>query len=372
MEVRRLHRMLILLPADRMGGTERHTLEVAARLAARGMAVTLAAPDSLLPALEAAAPGFRGLRGAALGPDAQAATTRALLAEGAPDAVLLALPWPDAGLGAQAALAGSGIPRLVLLHLAPHEPPDLAALPLGATGTVFAAVSAPVARAAARAFGVPPHRVALLPNPPPAVPTPDRATARAAIRAQLGLPEDASLVLVLGRLEEAKGADLLPAISARLDATLAVAGDGLLEGLLRARAAEDPRGRLRILGPVADPAPWLAGADALLLPSRLEGAPLAFLEAVVHGCPVVATPAALAALGADAPRLAALAEGAPALAAAAADLLANPGQARAMAQAARQRLPRAAWAAPDWGRCIDDLAGLLRAACLMAEKEAKA
>lgn len=372
METRRLTRLLILLPADRLGGTERHTVEVASRLAMRGMRVTLAAPDALLPQLRDAAPHLHGLRAAALSPATQEAATRALLAELVPDAVLLVLPWPDSGLGAQRALAGSGVPRVVLLHLAPDAPPDLAGLPLGIAGSVMAAVAAPVAGRAARAFGLPADRIALLPNPPPDAAPPERATARAAIRAALALPADAAVLLFLGRLEEAKGADLLPDISARLDVTLAVAGDGHLAGLLRARAAEDPRGRLRILGPLADPAPWLAGADALLLPSRLEGAPLAFLEAVVHGCPVVATPSALAALGEDATRIARLAEGVPALAAAAAGLLADAPAARAMAAAARLRLPLAPWAARDWAGCIDDLAGLLRAACLAAETETKA
>jgi glycosyltransferase involved in cell wall biosynthesis len=140
----------------------------------------------------------------------------------------------------------------------------------------------------------------------------DRAVTRATLRAGLGLPPDAPLVLFLGRLEGVKGADLLPAIAQRLTGTLAVAGDGPLRGLLDSRAAQDPRGVLRMLGTLADPVPWLVAADVLLLPSRLEGMPLVFLEAAACRCPVVATPAALEALGADAPRFARLAPPDPA------------------------------------------------------------
>ena len=54
-------------------------------------------------------------------------------------------------------------------------------------------------------------------------------------------------------------------------------------------------------------ADWLLAADALLLPSRLEGCPLVFLEAAVRRCPVIASGDALEAFGAEAPRLAAVA-----------------------------------------------------------------
>ena len=56
-----------------------------------------------------------------------------------------------------------------------------------------------------------------------------------------------------------------------------------------------------------DVADWLLAADALLLPSRLEGCPLVFLEAAVRRCPVIASGDALEAFGDAAPRLAALA-----------------------------------------------------------------
>ena len=45
----------------------------------------------------------------------------------------------------------------------------------------------------------------------------------------------------------------------------------------------DPAGWLRMLGQLADPTPWYLAADALVLPSVLEGLPLVFLEAAAAG-----------------------------------------------------------------------------------------
>src|SRR5690606_25273938 len=43
---------------------------------------------------------------------------------------------------------------------------------------------------------------------------------------------------------------------------------------------------------LSNPAPWVAGADAFLMPSRFEGMPNAALEALALGTPVIATPEA--------------------------------------------------------------------------------
>jgi glycosyltransferase involved in cell wall biosynthesis len=194
----------------------------------------------------------------------------------------------------------------------------------------------------------------------------DRGMARATIRAALGLPPGAPLVVFVGRLEEAKGADLLPYISDRLTATLAIAGDGPLRGDLEEAAAMDRRGLMRLLGPVADPAPWYLAADAVLMPSRLEGVPLVFLEAAAHRCPVVASPAALEGLGALAPTLARIAATADSagLAAAVAALLARPADAAPMVEAAAAHAARQSPEA-----ALEATLGLLRMAVLRATRD---
>jgi glycosyltransferase involved in cell wall biosynthesis len=315
---RRLERMLILLPSSRMGGTERHTARLAASVARQGVAVALAAEPALHGSLAPLIGRGVTLRAAALdweAPDAatrQAAEAHRLIGALRPDLAFLPLPWPAAAPGLFPALAEARLPRLVLAHLA-GEPRDV--VPGAAAAlreAVLAAVSAPTARRAAVAWGVSEAAFTVLPNPAPRPVAIDRAVTRATLRAGIGLPPEAPLVLFLGRLEQVKGADLLPAIAQRLTGTLAIAGDGPLRGLLDSRAAQDPRGVLRMLGALADPVPWLVAADVLLLPSRLEGMPLVFLEAAACRCPVVATPAALEALGADSARFARLAPPDPA------------------------------------------------------------
>jgi glycosyltransferase involved in cell wall biosynthesis len=267
------------------------------------------------------------------------------------------------------ALAEAALPRLVLLHLAPEAPPPEEVPALGLEGAMVAAVSAPLARRAIRAWGLAEGAVTVLPNPAPRRGPMDRASARATLRTALGLAPGAPLLLFVGRLEEAKGADLLPDISDRLPVTLACAGDGPLRGFLEARAASDPRGLLRMLGPLADPSPWYLAADALLMPSRLEGAPLVFLEAAAHSCPVVASPAAVEALGDQAPLLACVAAtpDARGIAEAAAAILADRRAFVTMRDTAAAFAER-----HDWDTTLDQALGLLRAAVSRAGKGLKA
>ncbi|NKC30434.1 hypothetical protein, partial [Falsiroseomonas selenitidurans] len=191
-----LRRLLVLLPASRFGGTERHTAQLAAHLGSwPGLEVSLAAEPALLPALRAACPAglpVPRLLAAAIGwqdgvaPAENAArqqeAAEALLAAAAPDLVLLPLPWPNAGLGLMPLLAARRLPRLVVVHLAPDgaAPPGLAeALPrLDAAGAAWAAVAPPGARRAERFFGLPAGRVAVVDNPAPPPPAADRALLR--------------------------------------------------------------------------------------------------------------------------------------------------------------------------------------------------
>ncbi|MBP0494793.1 glycosyltransferase [Pararoseomonas indoligenes] len=318
----RARRLLVLLPSGRFGGAEAHTLRVADAAAAAGMAVTLAAGSALHPVLEgrghrimdAALAWRRGLPETARRTQAEAART-ALVAS-SPELALLPLPWPDQAGGAMEALAEAGTPSLVVSHLAPpgdQAPAGLDPEALAAAAAMRAdwvAVSAPTAARLERFLRLPPGRVTTIPNgvdPPAPL---DRAAARTALRALLGVSPETPVALFLGRLDAAKGADHLPelaqAFARRTGGVIACAGAGTLEETLR-RAA--PVGHpLRLLGRLADPAPLLAGADLLALPSRLEGAPLAFLEAAGHLLPVAASPAALEALGNAAPGMAFLAD----------------------------------------------------------------
>jgi glycosyltransferase involved in cell wall biosynthesis len=111
------------------------------------------------------------------------------------------------------------------------------------------------------------------------------AAARVAARARFDL--DGFVVAFLGRLIHDKGVDLLiDALPA--GATLLVGGDGPERASLVRRAAAS---RVRFLGHVAgaDKLALLAAADALAIPSRVDGAPTVALEALAAGVPIVAT-----------------------------------------------------------------------------------
>ena len=120
------------------------------------------------------------------------------------------------------------------------------------------------------------------------------ADARVAARARLDV--DGFVVAFLGRLIHDKGVDR--AIDALPDgATLLIGGDGperaALEEIVRASLVRHAAGkRVRFLGHVAgdDKLALLAAADALVIPSRVDGAPTVALEALAAGLPIVASP----------------------------------------------------------------------------------
>ena len=130
-------------------------------------------------------------------------------------------------------------------------------------------------------------RLVVVPNAPPAPPqagTPDRAHARE----QLDLAPETVVALFIGQLEPRK--DPLTAIAAADAAAAAgaplillVAGDGPLEGQVRAQAGP----AVRVLGHRDDPETLFAAADILVMPSLREGQSLAVLEAMRDGLAVV-------------------------------------------------------------------------------------
>lgn len=74
------------------------------------------------------------------------------------------------------------------------------------------------------------------------------------------------------------------------EARLVLAGDGPLRGEVEALAGSlGLGGRVLFLGARSDLAEWMAGADLLVLSSRIEGVPGVVLEAAARGLPVVAT-----------------------------------------------------------------------------------
>jgi glycosyltransferase involved in cell wall biosynthesis len=113
-------------------------------------------------------------------------------------------------------------------------------------------------------------------------------------RRDLDTPEDAVVLLSLGRLHEAKAIDiLLRAATIETRPYVWIAGDGPLrnelEGLARELGVTD---RVRFLGWREDRSALLAAADICVLPSRYEPLGTVMLEAWGHRRPLVAAASA--------------------------------------------------------------------------------
>jgi len=109
-------------------------------------------------------------------------------------------------------------------------------------------------------------------------------------RAQLGIPADAPVAVMVGRLVPVKEPDVALRVWERVrqhlpDAQLLIVGGGPLLEALQSSGAEG----VHFLGWQADVRPALAAADAALLTSRNEGTPVALIEAAAAGMPSVAT-----------------------------------------------------------------------------------
>lgn len=167
---------------------------------------------------------------------------------------------------------------------------------------------------------------------------------RPALLRELGLPEQAELILTVGRLTEQKGQryllEAMPSIVAsRPLAHLLLVGEGELREELEAQAARSSvADRVRFLGERRD-VPFLLGSiDLFVLPSLWEGLSIVLLEAMAAAVPIVATQVSgtdqalipgesgLVVPGGDA----------GALAAASVSLLSDPDRARAMGRVARE------------------------------------
>lgn len=121
----------------------------------------------------------------------------------------------------------------------------------------------------------------------------------AVLRSRLGLPPDQLICLFLGRLSREKGVlDLLTAWQRihTVQAVLVLAGPDMpghpLDAGAEARrlaAGAGLEGRVRFLGPVADPAPLLRAVDVFAQPSHYEAFSISPLEAIASGLPVVVT-----------------------------------------------------------------------------------
>jgi glycosyltransferase involved in cell wall biosynthesis len=164
---------------------------------------------------------------------------------------------------------------------------------LGRITDVGLCVGRGVAAEAARRRLLPPERMRTT-GVPVALDAPAATPAsRARAREALSLPREATVVGVVGRVTYQKAPeDFVAALRAlaRPGVVGVWIGDGDLAGRLAALAAPEMRdGRIVLTGERADATDLLPAFDVFALPSRYEGLPLAIVEAMVAGVPVVAT-----------------------------------------------------------------------------------
>jgi glycosyltransferase involved in cell wall biosynthesis len=138
--------------------------------------------------------------------------------------------------------------------------------------------------------GYPGDRVVVVPN---GVETPQVTETRSAIRQSLAIPESAIVaVLVAGLRPEKRVADFVQAVwrarEAHPELIGLIAGDGP-ERFAVEHAAHRDAG-IRLLGERHDVPRILKAADMFVLASDREAAPMAILEAMAAGLPVISTP----------------------------------------------------------------------------------
>jgi glycosyltransferase involved in cell wall biosynthesis len=106
------------------------------------------------------------------------------------------------------------------------------------------------------------------------------------------LPGDRPRVVMVGRLVDGKGLDVLleAAEDVRSEASICIVGDGPLSDTLEAEISDaDLSDRVFLTGYRDDVPRVLAASDVLALPSFREGTPRVISEAMASGLPVVAT-----------------------------------------------------------------------------------
>jgi len=160
----------------------------------------------------------------------------------------------------------------------------------------FVSISEEIKQIFVNAERLDPAKVRIIPNAVEPLSPPDAATC-ARLRREVDVPDDGVLVGVVSRLEEPR-----KALDVMIEAVAHVAprwpglrcvliGEGAWRPALEAQIQRlGMAAHVRMLGTRHDVSAWLSAMDLFVLPSRDEGLPMAIIEAMSAGRPIIATP----------------------------------------------------------------------------------
>jgi len=160
------------------------------------------------------------------------------------------------------------------------------------------AVSGPAAADARRYYGLKARQVIAIPNPVDAVALDIAALDIDSLAFQSPVKDDRYTIVCVGRMTREKGQEcLIDAIACLRERyptfplpRVWLVGDGPRRRDLEIKTeALGLSKTMEFIGNVTNPAPWIAAADALCLPSTFEGFPNVMLEAMALGTPVIAS-----------------------------------------------------------------------------------
>jgi glycosyltransferase involved in cell wall biosynthesis len=288
-----------VLVSSQPGGGPQHVLAVALGLRARGWRPIVAAPPggAMFERFREAGLETVALRADGLSPLTLLRLVRLIRARGVR---LVHSHGKGAGVHGRLAARLAGVPAVHTFHGLHYEryaaPARVAYLALERRLSAATRVVVNVSRAqereglAQRLFTERQSRVIL--NGVDVARLGTRALDRWDARAALGLPQSALVVGTAARFDEVKRLDLLIRAAARpgVAYALALIGAGSEEVPLRRLADELHLGpRVTFAGEVPEAARLFPAFDVFAAPSRKEGLPLAVVEAMALGLPVVAS-----------------------------------------------------------------------------------
>jgi glycosyltransferase involved in cell wall biosynthesis len=143
-------------------------------------------------------------------------------------------------------------------------------------------------------WNVPAEKMKVIPNPAPPIAL--KATNNNAdIRKELGIAQDATIILYFGRVEKEKGLfELFSAhqslIANHRNIVTLLLGSGSCSSTLSAMVEQNQfQSSFILIGPQLDVFPYLSASDIVVLPSYSEGLPNSLLEAMAYAKPIIAT-----------------------------------------------------------------------------------